>query len=272
MLLVSSSGISADGRSELSRLTGGGRRLVTVDDAASILGLDRVSTAKKLARWAQDGWLRRVRRGLYIPVPVDAPNPSTWTEDPRVLANAVWTPCYFTGWTAANHWALTDQIFTTTVVKTTQRVRRSSQTLADEPFLVSHTAPDLLRWGIATVWHEEVRLSYADAARTVVDMLDDPRLGGGIRHVAEIVDGYLVENAPDLLVDYGDRLDNGTIFKRLGLLVERLGLESTALVAACRERVTSGVTMLDPSGPTGGAIDSTWGLRVNVAIGRGDAT
>ena len=30
--------------------------------------------------WASRGWLRRVRRGLYIAVPVDARDPATWGE------------------------------------------------------------------------------------------------------------------------------------------------------------------------------------------------
>lgn len=265
-----SAGISTEGRSELARVIRGGRRLVSVEDAASVLELDRSSAAKKLARWAHEGWLRRVRRGLYIPVPVDAPNPRTWTEDPRVLASAVWSPCYFTGWTAANHWALTEQIFTTTVVKTSARVRRSSQTLADSSFLVTHVASELLDWGLATVWHQEIRLRYADEARTVIDILDDPRLGGGIRHAAEILDAYLVGSDPETLIDYGDRLGNGTVFKRLGLLVERLDLGPASLVVACQERLTSGVTSLDPGGPAGGSVDSAWSLRVNVSIGPGD--
>jgi len=45
--------------------------------------------ARKLARWARLGWLRRVRRGLYIPVPVEAEDPRRWTDDPLYLADAV---------------------------------------------------------------------------------------------------------------------------------------------------------------------------------------
>ena len=47
-------------------------------------------------------------------------------------------PCYFTGWTAASHWALTDQVFRTTVLKTTARVRASSVRLLDHDYLLSH--------------------------------------------------------------------------------------------------------------------------------------
>ncbi len=96
------SGISKRSREQLARLTSRGRHLVTVDDATERLNLTRSDAAKLLARWSQQGWLRRVRRGLYIAVPVDVENPELWSEDPMVLATAVWSPCYFTGWTAGS--------------------------------------------------------------------------------------------------------------------------------------------------------------------------
>lgn len=74
-------GISRSGREELAAVTSRGKRLVTVDDVADGLELGRAEAAKKLARWAAQGWLRRVRRGLYIPVPVDVEQPDLWSED-----------------------------------------------------------------------------------------------------------------------------------------------------------------------------------------------
>ncbi len=47
-----------------------------------------------------------------------------------------------------------------------------------------------------TEWQGEVRLRFADPARTVVDILDTPRLGGGIRHGAEILAAYLDDHDP----------------------------------------------------------------------------
>jgi len=76
--------------------------------------------------------------------------------------------------------------------------------------------------------------------RTVVDILDTPRLGGGIRHGAEILGSYLDDHHPATLVEYGDRLGNRTVFKRLGYLVEALEQDHAELVAACRERVSAG--------------------------------
>src|SRR5271166_2593523 len=103
--MMSSHGISGAGRAELAAVAGR-RRFITPGDAAEELGVDGRLAARKLAHWAEQGWLRRVRRGLYIAVPVDAEHPAAWSADALILANAVWSPCYFSGWTAASRWGL----------------------------------------------------------------------------------------------------------------------------------------------------------------------
>lgn len=259
-------GIGAKGRAELTSVLGSGRRFVTPTDVVEALDVDADTAAKKLSRWAADGWLRRARRGLYIPVPVDASNPAAWSEDALIVAAAVWPPCYFTGWTAANHWALTEQVFRTTVVKTIGRVRASSVRLLDHDYLLTHVSPEVMEWGIKTEWRGEVRLRIADPARTVVDILDAPRLGGGIRHGAEILAAYLDDHDPATLIEYGDRLGNRTVFKRLGYIVEALERDHGDLIAACLQRVSAGISLLDPDGPKDGRRVTRWGLRVNVRL------
>jgi predicted transcriptional regulator of viral defense system len=240
---------------------------VTPQDVAEVLQVDADTAAKKLSRWAANGWLRRARRGLYIPVPVDASNPAAWSEDALIVAAAVWSPCYFTGWTAANHWALTEQVFRTTVLKTAGRVRRSAVRLLDHDYLLAHISPEGIEWGMKTEWRGEVRLRIADPARTVIDVLDAPRLGGGIRHGAEILAAYLDDHDPATLIAYGDRLGNRTVFKRLGYIVEALEQDRADLIAACRERVSAGISLLDTDGPKRGRSVTRWGLRINVPLG-----
>jgi predicted transcriptional regulator of viral defense system len=212
------------------------------------------------------GWLRRVRRGLYIPVPVEAERPDAWSQDALVVAAAAWSPCYFTGWTASSHWGLTEQMFRTTVLKTAQRVRRSEMRLLDADYMLLHAAEDKMTWGVRTVWHEEVRLQIADPARTVVDILDIPRIGGGIRHAAEILGAYLDAEDPLQLVAHAERLGNHAVFKRLGHLVEALGRDEPELIAACRARRSAGVALLDPDAPPTGPRVPAWGIRANVRV------
>jgi predicted transcriptional regulator of viral defense system len=261
-------GISGRGRAELAQVLTSGRRFITPAGVEEALGVDADTAAKKLARWAEDGWVRRVRRGLYIGVPVDVANPSAWSEDALVVAAEVWSPCYFTGWTAAQHWALTEQVFRTTVLKTSKRVRTSAVRLLDHDYILSHVGDDVMTWGLKTEWREDARLCFADPARTVVDILDAPRLGGGIRHVAEVLIAYLDEEDPARLIEYGDQLGNRAVFKRLGYLIEALDLGLPELVSACQERLSSGISALDPDGPDGGRRAMRWGLRVNVTVVR----
>src|SRR6266542_6858311 len=134
MSISTAAGIGARGRAELTRVLGSRRRIVTPTDVVEALDVDAEAAAKRLSRWAADGWLRRARRGLYIPVPIDANNPAGWSEDALIVAAAVWAPCYFTGWTAANHWGLTEQTFRTTVLKTARRVRASAVTLLEHDY------------------------------------------------------------------------------------------------------------------------------------------
>jgi predicted transcriptional regulator of viral defense system len=262
---MSQAGISASGRADLARVLEGGQRFVTPARASEALRIDNVDAAKKLARWADHGWLRRVRRGLYIGVPVDAAFPASWSEDPLVVASEVW-PCYFTGWTAANEWALTDQVFRTTVLKTSARVRVSSVTLLGHTYLLSSVEKAEMDWGVKSQWKADSRLRFADPARTVVEIFDTPKIGGGIRHAAEILAAYLDEHDPNLLVDYGDRLGNRAVFKRLGYCIEALERDLPATLEACRSRISAGISALDPDGPTGGHTVTRWALRVNVGI------
>lgn len=264
--MISPAGISSEGRADLAAILARGRRFVSTADVVAILEVDPSTATRKLSRWAAEGWLRRARRDLYIPVPVHATNPAAWSEDALVVGTAVWPESYFTGWTAANHWSLSDQLFRTTVIKTTGRVRSSSVRVLDHEYLVTHTIPDALTWGMKSEWHDEVRLRFADPARTVIDILDAPRLGGGIRHAAEIVSSYVDQHNPAVLVEYGDWHGNHVVFKRLGYIAEALRLDP-ALVTASSERLSAGVSLLDPSGPRIGPTVTRWRLRINVGLG-----
>ena len=113
-------------------------------------------------------------------------------------------------------------------------------------------------------------IQVTDPAKTIVDVLSDPLWGGGIRLVSEMLDEYLHrdDRDDDKLVEYGDLVGNGAMFKRLGYLLERTDPPAGALVDACSARRSSGINDLDPSVNAGGPILSTWGIRLNVNLDR----
>jgi predicted transcriptional regulator of viral defense system len=225
-------------------------------------------TGRLLVYLARQGWLSRVRRGLYVAVPLDARRSGEWVEDPWVVAERVFSPCYIGGWSACAYWELTEQVFRDLLVVTTRRVRHRALEIQGLPFHLTVRGSDAL-FGTVPVWRGQTRVNVSDPSRTVVDVLDDPRLGGGIRTVADVLHEYLHSEHRDdqLVVGYGDRLGNRAVFKRLGYLLEYSGADASELIQACLERRSSGLVALDPSAKAPARIVRRWGLRVNVALG-----
>jgi len=96
-----------------------------------------------------------------------------------------------------------------------------------------------------------VTVDISDPSRTVLDLLSEPRLGGGIRSAADMVENYLrsdQKNLP-LLLTYANKLGNGAALKRLGFLLERLSPGDRAIIDQCRSTLTKGNVKLDPRLP-----------------------
>jgi len=145
---------------------------------------------------------------------------------------------------------------------TTTRPRNREPVLKSTQFAL-RTVQESALFGLKTVWRGRTRVQISDPARTLVDMLADPALAGGIRPAADVLKAFLrdYEKAIPALLDYGDRLDNGAVFKRLGFLLESEDLGHPDLVAACRKRLRSGYVKLDPSIPVPRLV-TAWGLWV----------
>jgi len=239
--------LGTHGRECLRTVLQAGGAVITVAEAATALACSRLTAAKCLARWQEQGWLRRVRRGVYVPVPLTAAPAEPVIDDPWVVVPSLFAPGYVGGASAAFHWGLTARPFPTVVVYTARAIRQTSQTVQGIPFTLRRVAPANL-FGIQVVWQRRVSIPVSDLHRTLLDLLNDPALGGGIPEVAACLQAYLghAEANPGTLVAYAERLGNGAVFKRLGFLAERGGAPP-GLVAACAARLTQGNARLDPA-------------------------
>ena len=249
-------GISVANRERLEALH---RRLkgpFSVSDAAAAWSLDGLRARRLVAYLAARGWLSRVRRDSYTTVPLGATSPKQWREDPWVVAAKTFAPCYLGGWTACEHWGLTEQIFREIIVFSTRRVRNRREEIQGTRFRVKVIAKTRM-FGLVDVWRaqNQVRLS-------------DPALGGGMRHVADVLRSYFegTSRNDDQLADYAGKIGNRAVFKRLGYLLETLGIASPKLTKQCAEQMSTGLSLLDPSAKPTGPILKRWGLRVNVKL------
>ncbi|MDE0108228.1 MAG: hypothetical protein OXN96_10475 [Bryobacterales bacterium] len=221
--------------------------IINIADAERALDIGHSEAAKLLSRWTGQGWLRRVGPGAYAPVELASLTSDRVLDDPWVLVPSLYGPAYVGGRTAAEHWDLTEQIFLDIVVMTARTVRARNQQRHGANFTLKHVQRHTL-FGTSTVWRGRTQIAVSDVHRTVVDMLDDPEIGGGIQHVADCVATYfsLKERDDDKLIAYAVRLGNGAVFKRLGFLAEH-GSRSTKLIQTCLAHMTQGNAKLDPA-------------------------
>ena len=100
----------------------------------------------------------------------------------------------------------------------------------------------------------------------MLGLLDEPGVGGGIRHVSEILETYFTGDLRDerKLLEYVPKLGNRTVWKRLGFLLEARGIRAPTLIATARKSMSKGLSLLDPAGPKSGRVVKRWNLRVNL--------
>jgi len=258
------------GRERLATVIRQAGTVLRPGDVAEVLGMDPGDAARLLYRWKQQGFLSRLTRGLYAAVPLESLGAGQGIENPWVLVPILFAPGYVGGWSAAEHWDLTEQVFRDVCVLTAQPVKRKVRVIGGTRFVLKSISESKV-FGLKPSWEGRHKIQISDPARTLVDVLDDPTLGGGARQVADFLAVYLRSDFGDttLLLEYADRLGNGAVFKRLGFLLEHQGLDPDGLQAVCRSRLSAGHALLDPS-VASPRIVSKWRLRVteNWLVGR----
>lgn len=240
------SGLGKTDRARLAALIRGTRGTISVTDASDILKVGAKDASKMLSRWAEKGWVSRIRRGLYVTVPIESQTSDIPLEDPWIVAERLFSPCYVGGWSAAEHWGLTEQIFRSILIMTTQAPRDRSPMIKGTPYVLRTVSPSAM-FGLKIVWRGAVKVSISDPSRTMLDMMHIPKLGGGIRSVMDMFSAYMKSDDKDieLIIRYAEKLGNGAVFKRLGFILERSFSAETAAIEACRARITKGNARLD---------------------------
>lgn len=239
--------------------------LVTTERAAELLGLSPSQASLTLGRLVQRGWLARARRGLYLVLPLEAARDVGAIEDPWVLARELFAPCYIGGWTAAEHWNLTEQLFGSVFVVTAASIRHSRETFLGAAFYLVRGRRDRVA-RVSAIWRGRERVAVSDRERTIADGLAKPDWVGGVRHLVDILRAYRASKEwnPGRLLERMGELRSGAAFKRLGYLLECDPDASPLLVNAALARRTAGIVKLDPAVSVRGHLSTRWRLWINV--------
>lgn len=220
---------------------------IRVSDAMEALNLDSSHAAKLLAGWHNQGVLRRVARGLYVPVQPTALGKTQVLEDPWILVPELYSPGYVGGWSALEHWELTEQLFRSVCVLTSKRTNYGNTEHQGVSFFVKHV-PENLILGTKTIWRDQIKISVSDPYKTILDIIDDPYLGAGLQHTVDCLKEfkqlYGKQSNLDKLLTYAKQIGNGALFKKLGFLAETLNFDQS-FVDECAKNLTTGYAQLD---------------------------
>jgi predicted transcriptional regulator of viral defense system len=249
----------------LSRMAAFERGVFTSAKATEFWGNANYAKAV-LHELVKKGWVARLVRGTYLVIPLEAGPERLWSETAAVVAQHLVRPSAVAYWSALHYWNLTEQAPRTTFVQTpTRRSRREIDVLGMRFRFV--TVGEKRFFGLAkqTVGGRPVVVT--DREKTLIDAADRPELSGGVVQLAEA----LRQGARDVdwkkLDAYLVRFGVGTVYKRLGFLVETLGIPAPGVEArldAWRSHLTAGISLLEPGGVAEGRVVTRWRIRVNV--------
>lgn len=237
-------------RASLSALLRNTNATITSNQAAEIWQLDQTQASKRLALYNQKGWLKRIRQGTYISVPLASLSSNIVPEEPFAIATQLFSPCYIGGVNAANYWDLTEQLFRTVTVMTEKMLQNRKPIIAGTEYIL-HTLQPKYFYGLKTVWLAGVKIKISDPTRTLVDMLMFPDFCGGLRFIVDVLENYFNSDMKniDQFIEYLDKANNGAALKRLGFLLETSFSVEQRLMEYCAKNLTTGYTKLNPVQP-----------------------
>lgn len=226
---------------------------------------------RSLSRLARGGWLKRIERGLYMLVPLEAGPERAWAQDSLIIGTRLARPSAIAYWSALRYWNLTEQLPRTVFVQTPQRKANTSLTVNGVSYRIIQI--NLARFfGVVTSSIAGQEFEVTDREKTLIDALDRPELSGGIWQVAQALMQTVDSLDWDRFEAYLERFASGAVFKRLGYLVENMRPaipDVQERLTRWQARLTAGIANLDPGEQRHGPVTRRWRVRDNVGLSAG---
>jgi len=258
-------GIGKVGREKLSKVLANNPRVITVHTVSETLSISTKEASRNLSRWQKNGWLFRLKRGVYIPVPLDSETSDIVIDEPFVVAEAIYHPGYIGGFSAVKHWDLSEQIIETIYYFSTKQVKDHNPVHGSTRFRIK-TIKEGRNFGTKAVWYGSTKVKISDPTKTIVDIFDDPKLVGGMSVVYDIFKEYSESDYCDfeLLRRYAKKMKNKTVFKRLGFIIDTKFDSPPEEFEGLKEEISAGYSKFDPQ-ITNTIIIEKWKLKVPVS-------
>jgi predicted transcriptional regulator of viral defense system len=174
------------------------------------------------------------------------------------------SPAVIAYWSALNHHGMTEQLPRPVFVATDHPVRRQPGEVLGVTYKIVSLRPDKF-FGVMKDWIDESPFSVTDREKTIIDGLDLPQYVGGVSEIAKALTVSWKVLDEKKLRKYAAKIGNSAVGKRLGFMMETLGLGDIEALRTAIPRAP-GFSPLDPTMPKRGKYNRRWGLLINAEI------
>lgn len=227
-------------------------RVFTIKEVQILLLCKKRKAYDLVYNLEKKGILLRLKRGRYAV--------SFLSKIPDLLevsSKMIW-PSYISFWTALSYYGFTEQIPRSIFLCTTKAKRL---------FMLNNTKIEFVKisqkrfFGYTKINN----IIIAEKEKAIIDSLLLSRYAGGIAEVFKSICNAWNQIDRKLLIKYALRVQNKSLIKRLGYLIEygKLKIEKE-LLNKLRKRIGKGYSKLDPQLPKTGIYNKKWQLIVNV--------
>lgn len=264
-MTIRNKNISFQATNLLNRLIEAKQLCFNIDEAYRLLPKSNTDAVKRLlSDMAKRGLLMRVKEGLYYVIPFEQA-PETFMPDWHLLSQClVGDADYYIGYfSALQIYSLTTQPNLKEQIVVNKQIKPSKLLVKGVPFqFIYHNEAHF--FGNRKAWIDSFnKVQCSDLEKTIIDCLFKPQYAGGITEITKAL--YKSKDKIDYpkLLDYAKRFNSQAVIKRLGFLLELLGIENPVIDKLQKLRTKSFVA-LEPSYPREGKTTFRWAIQQNI--------
>ena len=244
-----------------------GKIIFKANDIERITELNSNAARKLRHDLIERNIIARLKPGKYIIVPQELGETTRYIGNWYVAGREiVKSPDYYISHYSAMdiHNMLTHPLIKVFITTPIQQYKKQ-RTVGNATFEFIYTNLSNI-WGVKKVWvtnSEQVRVS--DIERTIIDCLYRPKYCGGIM---EIVNGLWMQKEEidfNKLLKYVIKFNRIVVIKRLGYILDCLGLQDTKYLSQLRTKINNKYYVLDPLLLTEVTYKNSWKLIANIS-------
>ncbi|MEP6904347.1 MAG: type IV toxin-antitoxin system AbiEi family antitoxin [Actinomycetota bacterium] len=242
-----------------------GKNCFNYAEAFQALPDSKEETVRKLlSDMTKRGLLMRLKNGVYFIIPYELSADLFVPEWHSVVHCLVPEIEHYIGYYSAlqihnliSQPSMKEQV----VVK--QQIRPSEIKVKDVPFqFIYHNEKHF--FGTKKIWIDSfTKVPCSDLEKTFIDCLFKPEYAGGIVEIAKAIYASSDKIKWNKLLDYAIKFDSQAVIKRLGFLLEKLGIGQT-ITDDLQKIKTSSYIVLDTELPKIGKRLSRWRIQQNL--------